>query len=203
MKQKEHRRTRKSSTWVPILAAAIVVLSARSSLADHYIVPSGSMLPTIEEGDRVLVDKLAFGLRIPFTEMILVEFDRPTPGEVVVLTSPETGVVLIKRVAAGPGDVVEVREGRLYLNGEVIPVRGDGDELVEELGTTAHPLRLIGGGGPDFGPFVVPSGQYLVLGDNRGNSHDGRLFGFVGRERVLGRAMAIFQRQGSWTYLRL
>jgi signal peptidase I len=188
---------------VSIAAAAAIVLFARASFADHYRVPSGSMLPTVEIGDRVLVDKSAYGLRLPLTSTYLVELDAPAPGDVVVLESPETGIVLLKRVVGVPGDSVAVRDGQVFVDGRPVPLLARHDGVHEALGKTPHPVS-IGAGGPDFGPVRVPAGRYLVLGDNRGGSHDGRSFGFVERRAILGRAERIYLRDGglSWIDLR-
>ncbi len=91
--------------FTAIAAAATVVLLGRSSLADHYHVPSGSMLPTVVANDHIFVNKAAYSVRIPFSHVELVQLDGPSRGDVVVLESPETGIVLLKRVVAGPGDV--------------------------------------------------------------------------------------------------
>jgi signal peptidase I len=180
----------------PTLITLAVLLFARSSLADHYYVPSESMLPTVEVGDHVMVNKLAYGLRLPFTNRYLTSRRDAERGDVVVLDSPRDGVTLLKRVVARSGDQVEVRDGALRLNGRPVRVEGEGGALLEALGGKPHPLRLDGGGGPDFGPVVVPEGHYLVLGDNRGDSLDGRYFGFVRAEAVRGRAFAICVRGG-------
>jgi signal peptidase I len=185
---------------VPIAAAGAVVFAARTTLADHYIVPSGSMEPTVEVGDRILVDKLAFGVRLPITDTYLLPTGEPRPGDVVVLTSPETGVTLLKRVVAGPGDTVAVRDGQVELNGVMARVEHQQGGDYEELGQARHPLRIGAHGGPDFGPVKVPPGSYLVMGDNRGNSHDGRSFGFVKRDAIRGRAVRVFQRGGAFTW---
>src|SRR4051812_42488967 len=100
---------------VPVALAAAIVLVARTSLADHYVVPSGSMEPTVEVGDRILVDKLAFGVRLPVADTYLFPLAEPRPGDVVVLASPENGNTLLKRVVAGPGDSVAVRGGHVEL----------------------------------------------------------------------------------------
>lgn len=197
------------------------VLSARSSLADHYYVPTGSMLPTVEEGDHLVVNKLAYGLRIPFTTTYALEWSDPAPGDVVVLESPENGNVLLKRVIATPGQTVAVRGGRLVIDGTPVPVEGTPPlQLSESLGGVEHPIWLTHNGGGDWPTQPIAShlreqrgveldlvpatdggwaarlrpNQYLVMGDNRGDSADGRGFGPVGREVILGRGIAIYWR---------
>ena len=98
-----------------LAALVLVILAARSSLADHYHVPSGSMLPTIDLGDRILVNKLAYGFRVPFSNWYLVESEGPQRGDVVVFESPEDGEVLIKRVIGCPGDIVTIRGRRVLV----------------------------------------------------------------------------------------
>jgi signal peptidase I len=191
------------------LAAFVVALAAaRSSLADHYHVPTGSMIPTVEIGDRVLVNKLAYGLRVPFTGGSLFRLAGPARGDVVVLESPEDGVTLLKRVVAVPGDTVEVHGGQLRINGTPVPVEhevsaaqgGDGDRLIERLGTHPHRLRITRGGGYDYPPTQVGADEYLVMGDNRGDSHDGRAFGLVHRQAIFGRALSVWLRGGRLTW---
>jgi signal peptidase I len=188
--------------FTAIAAAATVVLLGRSSLADHYHVPTESMLPTVVANDHIFVNKAAYSVRIPFSHVELMQLDGPSRGDVVVLESPETGIVLLKRVVAGPGDVVQVAGGLLLLNGQPVTTPKDGGTAVEKIGD-GHQIRLEDGGGPDFGPVKVPEGQYLVLGDNRGNSRDGRYFGFVKREAILGRAISVLLRHGSLTWIKL
>jgi signal peptidase I len=188
--------------WLGALAFVAVIGSARASLADHYVVPSGSMEPTVHVGDRILVNKAAFGWRVPLTEVWLGEPSLPERGSVVVLRSPEPGPVLLKRVVALPLDRVQVRHGRLSINDVEVPVSeadGEADTLVEYLGTP-HRIQLAMHGGPDFGPTVVPAGKILVLGDNRGNSRDGRYFGFVDAVTLRGRALGVYARDGRFTW---
>lgn len=196
----------RTSSWrkdvTAIAAAAAVVLVGRSSFADHYHVPSGSMQPTVDIDDHILVNKAAYAIRVPFSHLHIVDLSGPARGDVVVLESPESGIVLLKRVVAGPGDTIEVRDGHLLLNDEPIPVETKGGVEIEDLGH-GHQVRLSDGGGPDFGPVKVPADRYLVLGDNRGNSRDGRYFGFVKREAILGRAVGILGRAGSPTWIGL
>jgi signal peptidase I len=191
------RRTRSLVRAVLQLAsAAAVALTARASLADHYRVPSGSMEPTVHVGDHIVVAKAAYGLRLPLTDTYLLHFAAPARGDVVVLEPPEgdgeaksahpggtdaIGAVLLKRVVAVEGDLVEVRDGRVSIDGREVPEAR---------------ISLDAGFGPDLGPVRVPAGKVLVLGDNRGNSRDGRAFGWVDRERVLGRAVRVIARDG-------
>jgi signal peptidase I len=175
---------------------ALIFLSARSSLADHYLVPTGSMQPTVEIDDHILVNKAAYGLRVPFSSAYVARFAGPAVGDVVVLDSPEVDKVLLKRVVGVPGSVVEVAGGRIRIDGKLAPVEQRGNELYEQLGHADHALRLTRGGGPDWGPITIPADRYLVMGDNRGDSHDGRAFGLVSREAILGRALGVFWRSG-------
>ena len=188
---------------LPALAACAVVFVARSSLADHYRVPSSSMEPTVHVGDQICVNKAAYGLRVPTSQTYVAHASAPARGDVVVLSSPVDGEVLLKRVVAVPGDVVEVRGGRVALEGRFAPVQVQDGDLVEDLDGHAHAIGDEFGGGPDFGPTRVPDGSFLVLGDNRGNSKDGRFFGWVEGDAILGRAVAVCARGGKLTWLAL
>jgi signal peptidase I len=195
------RSWRRELLMLAVTAAALA--TARSSLADHYLVPTGSMLPTVEPEDHVLVDKMAYGLRLPFTGEYVIHSAPPGRGDVVVLQSPEDGTVLLKRVVAVPGDRVTVSDGALVIDGRSIPIVTRGGADIEELGTVDHAVSFAAGGGPDYGPRQIPTGRYLVLGDNRGNSRDGRWFGLVSRDAILGRVQRIIVRHGSPAWLGL
>ncbi len=199
-KRSHHDRRRWRTDLFATVLAVGVLLAARSSLADHYHVPSGSMEPTVEVGDRVLVAKAAYALRLPFTRLQLARTGEPSRGDVVVLASPDDGTTLLKRVVAVPGDEVSVRRGRLVLDGEVVPVVRQEAGLAELLGDVGHPLRLDRGGGPDLGPLVLGPDDYLVVGDNRGNSRDGRSFGAVRRSAIRGRVLGVYLRGGGLTW---
>lgn len=177
----------------------------RSACADWVTVPTGSMNPTILEGDRLLVDKHAFGLRIPFTLVRLTDGEDPRRGDIVIFDSPADGTTLVKRVVGTPGDVVQIDDGVLIVNGEQARYGPASPDRVDELlSTTAalHPLVLQESGpageheilmlpsrfARDFGPIEVPPGMYFVLGDNRDNSADSRVFGYVPRRNIVGRA---------------
>jgi signal peptidase I len=192
--------TKSRGSWLrdglSLFTVLLATLAAKSSLAEHYVVPSGSMVPTIQIGDRVLVNKLAYGVAVPFSRWRIVDFAGPGRGDVAVLRSPEDGITLIKRVVAVPGDRVSVRAGRLRINDQLVPIIGNAKEAQEVLGRAKHTILLDGGGGPDFGPVLLGDDEYLVMGDNRSNSHDGRSFGLVGHRSFLGRASGIFWSQG-------
>jgi signal peptidase I len=174
----------------------LALFATRSTLADHYYVPTGSMIPTVEIGDRVIVNKMAYALRLPFSDVVVADLHGPERGDVVVLRSPENGITLLKRVAAIPGDAVAVVDGRLWINGRAIPVAEQQGALVESLGHAVHQVRLTSGGGRDYGPVRLGADEYLVLGDNRGESHDGRAFGLVDRHAILGKAVGVWMRDG-------
>lgn len=186
------------------LLMVLVISSLRSALADWNDVPTGSMKPTIQEGDRVVVNKLAYDLKIPFTMIRLWKWADPQRGDIVVLFSPEDGVRLVKRVVALPGDRVEMVDNALFINGR--PLKYSSDEIVttqddisflryETLGAVRHQVMLT----PQrsnphvryYGPTVVPPGHYFVLGDNRDNSNDSRFIGPIERRRIVGRATAV------------
>jgi len=177
--------------WLPSLLLIILMLVARSTLADHYVVPTGSMENTLLPGDHVLVNKAAYGLRIPFTLQVIWPGDQAVAGDVVIFDSPENGTRLVKRVVAVAGDHVQLKQGQLMING--VPLQLAHSSL-EQFGERIVELNLHSGGGPDINGLVVPPGQVLTLGDHRGNSHDGRFFGTIPASDLYGRANAIFWR---------
>ncbi len=135
-----------------VLAAAAVALVARSSFADHYVVPSGSMLPTVQLQDHVVVSKLAYGVHVPLLPGYVARFEGPARGDVVVLTAPDTGIVLLKRVVAVPGDRVRVHGGQLEVNGTPVPSRCATACPARGARTCPATTRSISrtGGGPDL-----------------------------------------------------
>lgn len=172
-----------------LLVALMTVF--RSSLADHYYVPSGSMEFTLMPGDRVIVDKTAYGLRLPLTTLDLVGAATPGRGDVVVFDSPVDGTRLIKRIVAVGGDQVRLDGGYLTVNGESLGQGGG-----ERFDGGEAELNLRDGGGPDIGALDIPAGMVLALGDHRGDSQDGRFFGLISEREVVGRAVAIYYRRG-------
>lgn len=189
----------------PIVILAVVLFSVRSSLADWNDVPSGSMNPTIIEGDRIFVNKLAYDLKVPFTTWHLAQWSNPQRGDIVVFYSPYDGMRLVKRVVGLPGDTVELRNDQLFINGKAVnygplsakvsaqlPTAEQDQSLfaTEELPGHAHAVMAIPGvpAKRDFGPVTVPAGHYFMMGDNRDNSFDSRYYGAVARSRILGKA---------------
>jgi signal peptidase I len=176
-----------------ILLIIVLILAARSSLADHYYVPSGSMEYTLMPGDRVLVSKLAYGLRVPFTS---IEFGSGTAverGDVVIFDSPKDGTRLIKRIVGIGGDTVSIDAGRLTINGVALAT-GSGDS--EMFGERIAALNLQDGGGPDLENASIPPHMLLAVGDHRGSSLDGRYFGLVDEDDVYGKALGVYRRRG-------
>ena len=175
----------------------------RTSVADWNPVPTGSMRPTILEGDVVLVNRLAYDLKIPLTHVAVARLGEPRRGDIVTFDSPADGIRLVKRLVALPGDVVEVRDDVLTINGQV--ARYDDFDVADESREYGFPMTadtaresvagaehavqfLRGVTKRDFEPAVVPTDHYFMMGDNRDNSADSRYFGFVSRELLVGRA---------------
>lgn len=192
----------------PIAVIVLVMLTFRSAIADWNDVPSGSMQPSILIGDRIFVNKLAYGLRFPFTDFSLIRWNTPQRGEVVVFTSPKDGVRLVKRVVGLPGDTVSMRGNQLSINGQLLQY-GDLDAetintlpanerlvhgyMVEGLGGTKHAVMTTPATSAmrNFGPITVPPGEYFMLGDNRDNSADSRYIGTVPLKNIQGRSSAV------------
>lgn len=187
-----------------VFLALMVVF--RSAIADYNVVPSGSMLPTVLIGDRILVDKLAYDLRLPLTHISLARLGEPRRGDIVTVDSKEARELLLKRVIGLPGDVVELRDNVLYINGQaasyshasVRPLQDDGAEQAayrdEQLDGMSHLVRLSENHPSlrsSYGPVVVPPDHYLMLGDNRDNSADSRYYGFFARSELMGRTRRI------------
>ena len=186
--------------WVlPPLVVIAILAPLRSAVADWNDVPSGSMMPTILVGDRIFINKLAYDLKVPFTTYHVAKWADPRRGDIIVFPSPADGIRLVKRVVAVPGDRIELRDDRLFINDKpasyALVDREAQSALVlsETVSGKTHPL-MIEPRKParrSFGPVEVPPGRYFVMGDNRDNSFDSRYFGFVSRDHILGRATTV------------
>lgn len=198
--------------WRAFFIFVILMLIFRSAIADWNHVPSGSMNPGILEGDRLVVDKIAYDIRWPFTLNRIARWGHPERGDIVTFPSPETEKdLLIKRVVAVPGDTIELIANHLVINGvqatyvpltneevDALPMSGRGayDFMYEEIlgdrrvvmwakrRSREHAMR-------NFNPVHVPEGYYFMMGDNRDRSRDSRAIGFIERRRVIGRAHTV------------
>ncbi len=195
--------------WLrPLLTLAILLFSVRSSLADWNDIPSGSMMPTLLEGDRIFVNRVAYDLKVPFTLVRLAQWGDPRRGDVVVLSSPVDGRRLVKRVVGLPGDLIEIRGQRLLVNGkaatymalesedaaararEGLPPWALFREIVAGRSHRVMVESTVGPGG-DVAPLRIPDGHYFLMGDHRDASFDSRFWGFAERRAILGRVEGI------------
>lgn len=200
---------RENARWLlSLFLMLLVATSFRSAIADWNDVPTGSMQPTILIGDRIFVNKLAYDLKIPFTQKRLATWAHPERGDVVVCWSPADGARLVKRVVAVPGDVIQMTNNIVRINGQALDYTPlSRNEAAGEMGTAAAGMDfyledLTGvehviavqpdrGSRKNFGPVRVPEGKYFMMGDNRDNSADSRYFGFVNRSAISGRTRSV------------
>ena len=184
-----------------LLFIALMMLF-RSVIADWNTVPTGSMQPTIVEGDRIWVNKMAYDLRLPFSHISLLRTGEPQRGDVVIFDSERADKRMVKRVIGLPGDSVGMSNNRLNINGEWLSydgadvfVAGEGQQTYQEqLLERRHPIRLHTAESSrlsSFSPVVVPAGHYLVMGDNRDRSADSRVYGFIPRNEIVGRSRSV------------
>jgi signal peptidase I len=209
-------KTKRVSNWIggnaKFIAFVLLLGVFRTAIADWNPIPSASMHPTLLEGDVVFVNRLAFDVKLPLSDVIVAHTGDPRRGDIVTFSSPEDGMRLIKRVIGLPGDTIEMRGKRLYVNGLVASYDdlGLADEPFAPRGVKAlhleealhsgkdtadnrHEIQWLvrRGQRDDFGPLAIPADHYLMLGDNRDNSEDSRWFGLVPREKLIGRAERI------------
>lgn len=199
----EPRLVEYARSFFPVL---LLVLVLRSFLAEPYQIPSESMVPTLEVGDFILVNKYAYGLRLPVVGTKLVAVGEPERGDVMVFIPPHDPRYFIKRVIGIPGDHIRYENKALFLNGErlpyefvreftmdipyggaQVPVR----EYVETIGGTRHSIFRYRFTEP-ASEWLVPDGHYFMMGDNRGRSEDSRVWGFVPESNIVGKAVAIW-----------
>ena len=179
----------------PALIIFLIVMAARSVIYDYMLVPSASMLPTLQEGDRILVSKFAFGIRLPWT-LVALTHNNPLRGDIVTFESIETKETWVKRVIGLPGDHLTVTNGSLKINETACLYRSRVDgkpaPVLEErcAGMAPHEM-VVDLGVPRSNAVVVPDGMLFVMGDNRGQSHDSRYFGFLPIENLTGRVEGI------------
>ncbi len=193
---------------ITIFFIVFVIIPVKSSLADWNWVPTGSMNPTILEGDLIYVNKTAYDLRLPLTFYRLSKWSDPKRGDIVICFSPEDGTRLVKRVIGEPGDTIEMKNNILFINSqsadytkiepeytEYFPfeLRSSSLLAMEDLDGFRHAVMSIPSNRAirSFGPVTVPKDNYFVMGDNRDNSRDSRFFGFVERKAIVGKAKGV------------
>ena len=200
-----------------VFPVLLLVLVLRSFVYEPFQIPSGSMEPTLDVGDFILVDKHAYGLRLPVTGTRILETGQPERGDVMVFRQPgHLQTNFIKRVVGLPGDRILYKRKTLYINGQQVmenalasttaaPHDEDGAQQAfsETLGPVTHSINK----DPDFpnqqaeGQWVVPAGHYFVMGDNRDRSNDSRFWGFVPEANLVGKAIYIWMHWPSWGQL--
>jgi signal peptidase I len=195
-----------SRSFFPIV---LVVLLIRSFLYEPFRIPSSSMMPTLRVGDFIFVSKFSYGLRLPVLNTKVLALGEPERGDVAVFRLPsDPATNYIKRIVGVPGDTVSLREKRLWINGEPVPLQLEDEFVNVECGgfwfTAQLATEEIKGNGHTIfisdqhdrpSPFLdrpVPAGQYLVMGDNRDCSRDGRVIGYIPDENMVGRAVRIW-----------
>lgn len=207
---KKERTKKLWREWRGLMLTILILTAVRSAIADWNDVPSGSMNPTIVEGDRLLVNKLAYDLKIPFTTRHIAQWSDPKRGDIVVFFSPTDRTRLVKRVIGLPGDRIEMVEDHLYVNGvaahyDRLPASVGRDLPSSRLGPRlfvketvpnipVHPVTILPAlvhAKRTFGPIDVKAGQYFMMGDNRDDSNDSRFWGTVDRGLIVGRATMV------------
>lgn len=169
-----------------IVVAIILALFIRTFVVQAFKIPSGSMLPTLLIGDHLLVNKFIYGIKIPFSGTTLVPIKDPERGDVVVFKFPkDKSIDYIKRVVATPGDTVEIKDKKIFINGVAVPDEHANISSSSVLSASASPRD-------NFGPVLVPEKRIFVMGDNRDNSYDSRFWGFVDQKDVLGKAFILY-----------
>ncbi len=187
MKNEETKK--KSIIWEyakSIITALALALLIRTSVVEAFKIPSGSMEPTLEVGDHLLVNKFIYGVKLPFTSITLIPWKSPQRGDVIVFIYPaDPSKDFIKRVIGVGGDTVSIVDKKLYVNGVEVP---DPHAVYREDNISPGNLQRL----ENFGPVTVPKGSLFVMGDNRDHSYDSRFWGFVPLGNVVGEAINIY-----------
>ena len=188
-----------------LLPALVLIVLVRGFLYEPYQIPSGSMVPTLQIGDFVLVNKHSYGVRLPVLGTKVFEVDNPERGDVMVFVPPHDDRYFIKRVIGLPGDKIVYVNKSLYVNGERVAQRliernGSVQAFEESLGEEAHTIHASGLQPPRMRrEWIVPSEHFFVMGDNRDFSEDSRSWGFVSEAKIVGKAVAIWaHKDAGW-----
>ncbi len=215
--EKESFAVEQSKSFFPVL---LIVFVLRSFIAEPFQIPSGSMEPGLIKGDFIVVSKFSYGLRLPVFDITLVPTGEPQRGDVMVFFPPEDPRYFIKRVIGLPGDHIEYRNKQLRINGEKVATETIGISTMavpakyfahESLGEHLPVIQWVQAqsmttgerviwAGPE-GEWTVPEGHYFMMGDNRGNSADSRVWGFVPEKNIVGKAQAVWLHWDNWSSL--
>ena len=221
-KSEKYNHRPKLVQWsIELFPVLLLVLVFRGFIFEPFRVPSNSMMPTLLTGDFILVNKFDYGFRLPITNTKLVEFSKPNRGDVIVFRYPNyeknpgySGVDFIKRIVAGPGDVISYKNDQLSLNGKSMNIKKIGPysavdsgkpmnnyQLVQELlDSMPHEMLLNPNEqSKEIPEITIPDGHYFVMGDNRSHSSDSRFWGFVPEDYIIGRAIGIWMHW-DWNY---
>lgn len=169
-----------------IVIAIILALFIRTFVVQAFKIPSGSMKPTLQIGDHILVNKFIYGVKVPYIGKKIISFNNPDHGDIIVFRYPEDpGKDFIKRVIGAPGDIIEIINKKVYVNN--VPI-------IHDFGVHTDSRILSGqiNHRDNFGPVTVPADSYFVMGDNRDNSYDSRFWGFVEQRSIKGKAFIIY-----------
>jgi len=171
--------------WVEsILIAAVLALLIRTFVVQAFKIPSGSMIPTFQVGDRIFVNKFIYGVRIPFTDIRLPAVRQPNRGDIIVFVSPEDPKKdFVKRLIALGGETVEIKDGKIFI---------DGKQLEEPSSIKSIYYYNGGAYGKDFQKITVPKDSYFALGDNSASSRDSRYWGFVPKKNLIGNVIFVY-----------
>ncbi|MCP3922134.1 MAG: signal peptidase I [Desulfobacterales bacterium] len=168
-----------------VLIAVVLALIIRQLVISTYVIPTGSMLDTIQLGDQIIANKFIYGLRLPFTNQIIIPISEPERGDIVVFKPPHKEVDYIKRVVGIAGDTIEIRNKRVFVNNKEV-------KKGYEVYTDPKTYYRYQTPRDNFGPFKVPENSLFMMGDNRDNSEDSRFWGHVSLDNVKGKAMIIY-----------
>jgi signal peptidase I len=169
-----------------IISALLIAFFIRTFIVQAFTIPSGSMKPTLQIGDYLLVNKLAYGVKLPFVNKILLHFANPQRGDMVVFQFPlEHSLDFIKRIIAVPGDTVLIKNKTVFINGKPLE-KGNAVFMDASVYSASFSPR------DNLGPLSVPADSFFVMGDNRDHSNDSRFWGLVKREEIAGKALIIY-----------
>ncbi len=207
----KHLAFARKSAWreyaESIGVAVGIAIFLRAFVVEAFQIPSGSMIPTLLVGDHIFVSKFSYGVTLPFSDRKLLDFGPPKRGDVIVFKNPkEPAIDYIKRVVGLPGDELEIQRNQIFINGQPIPREhldgecdagpGECEEWVERLDDAGHRTIFSPYSATAFGPQRIPANEVFMMGDNRDNSNDSRMWGTVPLELIKGRALIVWWSRG-------